>query len=171
MQDDFFHTIRGIYWGKSISVFSITHCLLFQNAKGHNENCSLILNVPSLFFLLPKGVILLMEESAPSSAGPRSLTSQPERDGLRSPAPVWMRDHLSFHPHYVPVLYPSFLHSKRVTPRQWMWTPETGTKKGSSNGTPCCPLAIRQSVRLSGSCPVLYPTVLALPPTPPLQWG
>lgn len=138
---------------------------------------SLTLTLPFLFFPLPKGVILPVEESAPSSAGPRSLTSQPERDGPRSPAPAWIREQLSFHPPCAPVLCPSSPHSKRVTSRRGMWTRVTGTKEGSSSGTLCWlerqPLAILPLPRVRLLCwhQVLCPTVLALLLPPPLHWG
>lgn len=139
---------------------------------------SLTLTLPFLFFPLPKGVILPVEESAPSSAGPRSLTSQPERDGPRSPAPAWIRKQPSFHPPCAPALCPSSLRSKRVTSRRGVWTRVTGTK-GSSSGTLCwlerqrCPLAIilLPCVRLLCWHQVLCPAVLALLPPPPLHWG
>lgn len=138
---------------------------------------SLIL--PFLFFPLPKGVILPVEELAPSSAGPHSLTSQPDRDGPRSLAPAWTREQPFCHPPCAPDPCPSSLLSKRVTSKRGMSTWVTGTKGGSSSGTPCwlgrqwCPLAILPlaPVRLSCRRLVLCPAVSAPLPPPPLHWG
>lgn len=151
------------------------------NAKGHSKVTfsSLILNLPFLFSPLPKGMILSMKESVPSSAGPHSVTLQPERDGPRFPAHAWIREQPSFHPPCAPDLCPSSLRSKRVTLRQEMWTPVTGTKEGSSSGTPRwperqrCPLAIPPlpPVRVLGSRLVLCPTAPALLLTPLSLWG
>lgn len=139
---------------------------------------SLILNLPFIFFPLPKGVILPVEESAPSSAGPHCLTSQLGRDGPRSLAPAWIREQPSFHLLCAPDPCPSSLRSKRATSRRGTWTQVTATKGGFSSGTPCwlerqrCPLAILPllPVRLLRWRLVLCPAVFALQP-PPSHWG
>lgn len=95
---------------------------------------SLSFTLPFLFFLLPKGVILPAERSAPSSAGRHSLTSQPERDGPRSHPPAWIREQPTIHLPCAPVLCPSFPPCKHVTSR--MWTRVSGTNRRSSSGTP-----------------------------------
>ena len=141
---------------------------------------SLVLIRPFLFFSLHKGVILPGVESAPSSAGLHSLTSRPERDGPRCPAPAWTREQPIFHPPCAPNLCPSSLRSKRVTLRRGTWTCVTGTKGGSSSGTPCwlerhrCPFAVLTPPPVRPLCwlRVLCPAVLALLSTPPLlHWA
>lgn len=147
--------------------------------KGHSTNdLVFILTLPFPLFLVPKGVILPAEGSAPSSAGLHSLTLRPERDGPRSPAPVWIREQPSFHLPCAPVLCPSSPRSKHVTLRQGMRTPVTRTNGGSSSGKLYwlekreCPLAILplSHVRLLCWLLVLCPAVLALLPLPPLHW-
>lgn len=138
----------------------------------------LILVLPFLFFPLPKGVILVVEESAPSSAGPHALTSQPERDGPRCPAPAWIREQPSSRPPCAPDLCPSSPRSKRVTSRRETWTRVTRTKGASSSGTRCwlerqqCPLAFHPPppVRLLCWHLVLCPAVLTLLPPLLLHW-
>lgn len=132
----------------------------------------------SILFSLPKGVILPAEGSAPSWAGPHSLTSQPGKDGLRFPAPASIKVQPSCHPPSAPDLCPSSLRSKRVTLRPITRSRVTGTKQGSSSGTPCWlerrafPLAILP-LPLKASCwrPVSCPAALAPPPPPLLSWG
>lgn len=133
--------------------------------------CSLFLTLPFLFFHLPKGVILPVERSAPSSAGLRSLTSQPGRDGPRSRAPVWIRERRTFLLPFAPVLCPSSPRSKRATSRRGTWT--SRNKRGSSHWPerqqwPRATLPPRP-VRLRRWRPVLCPAAL-LPPSPP-RWG
>lgn len=140
---------------------------------------SLFLTLPFLFCLLPKGVILLVERSVPFSTGLHSVTSQPERDGPKSRAPVLIREQLTFHLPCTPVRCPSSPHSKRVTLRRGMWTPVSGTKGGSSSGTPRRPVRQRCPSAILPHCPVrlscwqlvLYPTVLALLPPSQLHWS
>lgn len=152
-----------------------------QNVKHHNKVTfsPLILNLPFLFFPLPKGMILPMEEWALFSAGLHSVTSQPGRGGPKSPALAWIGEQTSFRPPCAPDLCPSSLRSKHVTSRQGMWIQVTGTKEDSSSGTPCwlerqrCPLTIHPlpPVRRLGLRLVLCPTALALLLAPLSHWG
>lgn len=152
---------------------------LESRTKGHSINdLVFILTLPFLLFLVPEGVILPVEGSAPSSAGLHFLTLRVERDGPRSPAPVWTKKQPSFHPPCALVLCPSSPHSKHVTLRQAIWTQVTRTKGGSSSGKLCwlvkreCPLAILplSPVRLLCWRLVLCPAVLALLLLPPPPW-
>lgn len=132
--------------------------------------------VISFFFLLPKGVILLMEKLVHSSAGPHSAIFQEERVGQRSPAPVWIRRQPSLHPPCVLDPSLSFLHSKRVTPRGAMQTAVTRKKMGLSTGTlrwlerQQSHLDVLRPVALMGSCLFLQPTGLSLLLKPLPTW-
>lgn len=153
--------------------------------------CSLILTLSSLFFLLPKGVILPAEGLVPSSVGPHSHTLQQRRDGLRFHAPAWIREQPSCHPPCALALCPSFPRFKHVTARQGIQKQVTGTKGDFLSGTLCWlerqrwPLATlpQPPVRLLCWHLVLCLAVLALlpqlllpaprkhPPPLKLQWN
>lgn len=123
----------------------------------------------SFFLPLPEGVILLMEESLPSSAGPHSASFQGGRVGPKFPAPVWIRGRPSFRPPCVLDLSQSFPRSKCATPKRGTWTAVTGTKKGLRSGAPRRPERQRRRfdalrpLTLMESCLPLHPTGLTLP--------